>query len=169
MALAKKMEDRLHPAGTAYLTLDCVEEAMIASQFSKRPDGMSPVFYWQFLSATKDETGVPYGLRHMTDAQLTPNNKTTKFWKQLVPGVRFEDIDGDTTPLEGKRYVAEIVHEQKGDKTFANIAFIKPYVASGARGGGSAAPLATTRPQAPPPVTEPEPEDDGHGDPFADE
>jgi hypothetical protein len=167
MALAKKMEDRIHPAGRHYLHLDCVEEKAIPSQFSKRADGTSDVFFWQFTSNTKDESGVPFTIRHMTDSQITPKNKFTKFWKLMQPKnaagqpTTFEDISGDTGELEGFWYEAEIAQEEKGDKTFANILFIKPYV----KGAAAPAAVATVRPQAPPPL----PDDGPADDPFADE
>jgi len=187
--MAAKMQDSLHPAGRTYLHLDCVETATVKSNFPTNPDGTADVFYWQFSSFLKDEGGVALRMRKMTDVKITPNNQTMKFWKFLAPGTTYETCSGDTADLEGKWYEAEIVHNTKGDKTYADIAFIKPYVKAkaatppaepGDDGGASGVPapavaprpLATTRPQAPATVAAPSPAPDGPDeaeDPFADQ
>ena len=170
MAMAAKMQDTLHPVGRALLHLNTVETASVKSNYPTNPDGTADVFYWPFISNIKDEFGDPLKMRKMTDVKVTPNNQTMKFWKQLQPGVTYETCSGDTSDLEGKWYEAEIVHNTKGDKTYADIAFIKPYVkraqAPEPELDTAAKPIATKRPQAPVPVvTDP----DEEADPFADD
>lgn len=135
MPQAPKKEYDIAEEGSHILTLVSVEEARIKSLYpdGKGDPGTSGVWYWNFESNLLDEWENNQKLRHMTQPELTPNNNLTKFWKQLVPKTDnrptvFEDIDGNTDPLIGKKWAAEVVHETKGDKTYANIKFIKPYV-----------------------------------------
>jgi hypothetical protein len=130
MAVAKKGVD-IPPAsiGRHIAQLVCVEETAIKSQFPTNDDGTADVLIWKFKSrTTNEETGEREQIRKLTNAELTPNNNLMKFWKQLEPGITFEECDGDTEPLEGQWYEIEVTHEKKGDKVYANIAFIKPYV-----------------------------------------
>src|SRR6188474_1811641 len=129
MAIAKKGVD-IPPAseGRHIAQLMCVEETAIKSQYPTNDDGTADVLIWKFRSKTvNEETGEREVIRHMTAAVLTPNNNLTKFWKKIDKNFDFDECDGDTEPLEGKWFEIEVTHEKKGDKTYANIGFIKPY------------------------------------------
>jgi hypothetical protein len=144
MAVATKGAD-IAPAsaGRHIAQLQTVEETAIKSQFPTNPDGTADVFIWKFKSRTEnEETGEREQIRHMTNAVLTPNNNQMKFWKQLVPGITYEECTGDTEEVEGKWFEIEVTHEKKGDKTYANIAFLKPYVKP-ETAGKKAAPVVT--------------------------
>lgn len=149
--------DEIAPVGRHYCQLLPVEVDRIDSKYPDDVgDGKAGIWIWKFRSKTKnEETGAPETLRKMTPDKLTPNNGTMKFWKQLQPGMTFEDCDGNTEALEGRWFEAEVVHEAKGDKTYANIAFIKPYVKP-----------AQVAKNAPPVPTDDEVE---NADPFASE
>lgn len=177
MPQAQKVSDIITSAGRHFLHLDNVEEDRIKSIYSKDTDGKSDVWYWHFTSSTKDENGTPERVRHMTDANCSPNNNHMKIVKQLSPGLTYEDYDANSERFEGKWYEAEIVHEQKNGKTYANIAFIKPYKKSApappvedvpgtaattpAPAAPTPTPATARRPvQRPPIVTEPDEDDD---------
>ena len=129
MPVAEKYKSNMCSEGSHILQLVEVKEDVVASKFSA--SGKAPIWYWMFNSKTVNEnTGEPEEVRHMTDAGLSPDNSQMKFWKKLIPGCNYETLDPDTDPLIGKWFSAEIIHENKGDKTYANIGFIKPYVRS---------------------------------------
>lgn len=139
MPVATKGADApIASAGRHIAQLVCIEETAVKSQFPTNPDGTSDVWIWKFRSRTvNEETGEKEQIRHMTNATLTPNNNHFKFWKMLVPGITFEECTGDTEEVEGQWFEIEIAHEKKGDKTYANIAFLKPYVKpEGGKTGG---------------------------------
>jgi len=183
MPVAKKGFDaQLAQEGHHYLRLHHVDEDRLTSKFSKEEDGKSAVWYWIFESRHKDEHGVAQTVRHMTPAELTPNNGQMKFWSMLMPKVDFEHQSGNTDQVCGKWFEAEIRHERKGEKTYANIVFIKPWVKTQA---AVPAPTPAVTAAPPPPakttprpavVAAPEPDDDlddgpedTERDPFSDE
>lgn len=130
MAQATKGVDEIASAGRHICKLLPVEADRIKSQYpDDAGDGKAGVMYWKFRSkTTNEETGSPEVLRRMTSDKVTPNNNHMKFVKQLLPGLTYETYEGDTEIFEDKWYEAEVVHENNGDKCYANIAFIKPYV-----------------------------------------
>lgn len=154
MPVAEKGSSSMAREGRHILKLVKVEEDRVPSQYSKDADGKAAVWYWHFDSTFKGEGGIPEAIRHMTNAELTPNNNQRKFWGQLLPGVAFEELSGDTADVEGCLFEAEIVHQTKGDKTYANIAFIKPYKPT----------KKTAAPAPPPPPTD---DEEAVDDPFA--
>lgn len=162
MPVAERAADiAIASAGKHIAQLVSVVEDRIKSKFpDEQGDGKAGVWYWNFKSKTvNDETGERETFRHMTAPIMSPNNNNTKFWKRLMPGVEYEELTGDTDDVVGQWFEVEIVHEKSGDKTYANIGFIKPYVKP-------AKPLQDKKGKPVPAPTDDEIEDE---DPYADD
>lgn len=171
MPVAEKGVEQLCSEGTHYMQLQPVVTDRVNSKFSKDPDGKSEIYYWKFISkSVNPETGERESIRVMTDAVVTPNNNQAKMWKMLMPELSktpFLEWSCDTEKeVEGKWFEVVVRHEQKGDKTYANAAFIKPYKKP--TPAPKPAAVAETPVKAAPVASE-EPEDGEDIDPFSDE